>query len=532
MARFLGPGLRKLLGRSDGSAALLVALSLPALIGASGLAVDTAQWYLWKAELQFAVDQAALAGAWARSDPESSSLYRTRGAQEYDGNLQIVADFASRPDISLVDYQGGSDNAVEVTASVSHTLPFSNIFLARPVVISARAMASVTQGDNHTGCLVALDPSASGAFTLGGSVSGEVTCGAAALSNSSTAMRKNGNSDAQLGSLVSAGGIDSGFSENGTLYPNATGISDPFGDVAAPASTGHQSRTYTCPAARPAVTTTTADKTIRTIVTYTYKKGANANNGVVQTGYTGTGYLANSDSTSGPVNETVPNGTLAGTTTSGPTVGSAVQVSGSGNNRIWRIPSTTVKTTYSNIAVVVIPANDGVARPQPGIYSTISVACKTVFAPGIYFVDDIDFGQNQIVIGSDVMFVIREAGGMHINSKSNLSLTGITADTLTSIYGYDSEEANKLAGMVIYDPDTTAQFKMNGNADLHLEGTIYMPKREIWFNGNSTASGTCMMIVANQITFTGNNDLESFCVPDGNSPLQLGGGQPTVRLVS
>jgi Flp pilus assembly protein TadG len=58
----------KLRSCNSGNAMLMVALGMPALIGGSGLAVDTSQWYLWKREMQFAVDQAALAGAWARSE--------------------------------------------------------------------------------------------------------------------------------------------------------------------------------------------------------------------------------------------------------------------------------------------------------------------------------------------------------------------------------------------------------------------------------------------------------------------------------
>lgn len=55
--------LRKLRECTSGNAMMMVALSTPALIGAGGLAVDTAQWYMWKRELQHSVDQAALGGA-------------------------------------------------------------------------------------------------------------------------------------------------------------------------------------------------------------------------------------------------------------------------------------------------------------------------------------------------------------------------------------------------------------------------------------------------------------------------------------
>lgn len=65
--------LGQLKANTSGNATLLVALGMPVLIGGSGLAVDTAEWYMWKRELQFAVDQAALAGAWARSDSDTAS---------------------------------------------------------------------------------------------------------------------------------------------------------------------------------------------------------------------------------------------------------------------------------------------------------------------------------------------------------------------------------------------------------------------------------------------------------------------------
>ena len=112
--------MRRLRRRIGGNAAMLVAVGMPALIGGSGLAVDVSQWYIWKRELQFAVDQAAVAGAWARADAATQSTYSTRAGQEYTNNLQLTKAFASNPNISLVNYNGGSGNAVQVVVTGPH----------------------------------------------------------------------------------------------------------------------------------------------------------------------------------------------------------------------------------------------------------------------------------------------------------------------------------------------------------------------------------------------------------------------------
>ena len=55
-------------------------MGMPMLIGGAGLSVDTAQWYLWQRELQFAVDQAAIAGAWAKAADENGTSYIVRAS--------------------------------------------------------------------------------------------------------------------------------------------------------------------------------------------------------------------------------------------------------------------------------------------------------------------------------------------------------------------------------------------------------------------------------------------------------------------
>ena len=93
---------------TSGNATLLVALGMPVLIGGSGLAVDTAQWYMWKREIQYAADQAALAGAWARSNSDTAQTYVTRARQEFGANVSTTTTIDSTPNVSLANYNGGN----------------------------------------------------------------------------------------------------------------------------------------------------------------------------------------------------------------------------------------------------------------------------------------------------------------------------------------------------------------------------------------------------------------------------------------
>lgn len=536
-------------GSTSGNATMLVALGMPVLIGGSGLAVDTAQYYMWKRDLQFAVDQAALAGAWARTKTSTQSNYQSRALQEYNANLQSTSDYDSGPTTTLTNYGTGTNNAVRVVATATKRLPFSNLIMGRSVTVRVQATAYSVAGQAAAtttttvaalgACLIALNPTAEGAFTLGGNASGNVGCGGAALSSHpSAAIQENGNPSTLFSTLTAAGGIESSLLNNvygsrpANLAPNTTGLVNPYAGTANPTGNGI-ARTYTCPTASagsPAVTTYTATQRVRTVITYTYKKGNNSATASTITYTSGTGYLPSSDDNPGvttSVSRTTSAYVAGGPTQAGPTVGTAVSITGNGNNTIWRIPTTTTYTTISNVGSTVtpaVPANDGIARPLPGTYTNISIACTTIFQPGIFVITgSIDFSQNRTVSGTDVMIVMSNPNSIsNINSNTNLSLTGISSSTLTGTYGYSAANAAKFANVLFWDPDSTGEIKFNGNSTTAFNGIFYTPNRHLWFNGTSAVSGNCMMLVANRLTFNGTTDLSSFCTPSGATV-------PTVR---
>lgn len=236
----------KLLRCESGNAAMLTALSIPALVGGAGYAVDTAQWYTWKQELQFAADQAAIAGAWARSEDETESSYEARSSQEFDANLSITESIAAEPTIALANYAGGSQNSVTVTASATSELPFTSFLLGKATTVSVTSQAQFEEGGTYTSCVIATDADDDGAITLAGNVSITAGCGLAALSNSDTAIVVNGQPTIDIGYVLAAGGIDDWLDQNGanTVLENQTGLFDPYENLTPPDNSSPQS--YNC----------------------------------------------------------------------------------------------------------------------------------------------------------------------------------------------------------------------------------------------------------------------------------------------
>jgi len=528
--------IASLQSNTSGNAALLVAIGMPALMGSSGLAVDVAQWYMWKQELQYAVDQAALGGAWARSSTASRDTYVARARQALPVHPATAPGAPTTPSVTLGNYNGGSNNAVLVTASATRSLPFSSMITGRATTVSVSARATFSVAATYNACILAVNPVENRSAVFGNAITGGSNCGVGALSVSDQAIFETGDSEVALGDIISAGGVEDSFSNNGTIHEYVSGLSDPYAGLTTPSSAGSPSRTYSCPTASSGTTTWTADRTVRTVTTYLYKRGNPVASATVITRTSSDpGYMAPSDITSGPTNETLSSAPTAGTTTVGPTTGSYSNVAGSGTNRIWRAAVTTTTTTISNVVgPTTTGASDGIARPLPGIYSSISINCPTEFQSGIYFISgNIDFGNNRTVTGSDVMFVMTgSSGNVRINSQSDVTLTGISASTLQNTYGYSASDANKWKNMLFFDKNNTSDFDINGTADIDFNGILYMPSGEVNINGRKTPRGRCIMVMSDTFWITGSANLTNFCAPDGGAGMQIGDQTATVRLIA
>ncbi|MDP3676932.1 MAG: pilus assembly protein [Novosphingobium sp.] len=516
--------IKSLCRESGGNVMMIFALGMPVFVGGAGLAVDTAQWYMWKREMQYAVDQAALAGAWSRVGGSTGDIYQTRAQQELAANLQIV-DFQGTPAISLANYEGGTNNSVLVTLSASKALPFSSMLMGHGATIAVRAQAAFEKGRTFTACLIAVDPTTSGAITIGGSAYVVANCGAAALSTNADAVIRNGSPVFDVGYIVASGGIDDEFDGDPNLqvYENQTGLVDPFAELVPPDNP--TPRTYGCEPATTKYIATYSDT--KTVEEWTYS-GKNRNNLPLVS------KRVLSSGTEPALTREVTRQAAVGdviidthTTTATGTVTS----SGGNFNRV-----DTVKTQKAVINAIEEKVTEGGANPDPGTYATFVIGCNTVMKKGVYVIDGGLFriNANYNLVGQGVMIVLKNGAGIEINGNSNLDLRAMDFDEMRAA-GISAEQALKLKDMLIFEDRNSSGYagnSVNGTAGAILDGTVYLPKSPIRFNGTFSVVKRCLVITAKTITIEGNANMTSFCPTGVNNTVSVGGGVTSVRLVA
>ena len=242
--------LARLLGCTSGNATLMVALGMPALIGAAGYGIDMAQLYMWKRELQHSVDQAALAGAWTLAYDSTATNYEKRALQEFNGNQNQTEAFDTTPIVKLGSYDGGVDNSVIVVASAYKKLPFSSFLSDKPMFVRVAAQATFGEAATDKVCLLALKKGDDGTFTVGGNATVNASCGLGALSCEDDALTIDGSADVTTDKIVVCGTADVPAELQTKLAEGRTYLADSFDGLPPPVMSQSEdtAKTFTCPA--------------------------------------------------------------------------------------------------------------------------------------------------------------------------------------------------------------------------------------------------------------------------------------------
>jgi Flp pilus assembly protein TadG len=434
------PFFKRLLGEKSGNAVLFTALGMPVLIGAAGYAMDMAQMYAWKRELQHSVDQAALAGAWTLAYNKNSQNWSTRAQQEYDANQLMMVDYDTAPTIQLGSYGGLTNNSVIVSARVTKRLPFSGFLVNKAMTVFARAQATYAEGGTYQACLMALKKGEGDTFVVGGTATVNASCGLGALSCETGAIDIGSNTTVVADTIVTCGTADVlGSPKNADGQPTAvtegaTGISNPFETLPPPTPDSETAKTLNCPNGQAATNTTT--------------------------------YIS------------------------------------------------------------------------PGKYAGMDMKCKVVMNPGIYVIDGgvLDLTDNKShVTGNGVMFLLRNGAQVKIGGSGGGGVVNLSPLEAADFVGTPNESNKNLyGGMLIYE-DTTGQTSpvahvFNGNSNITVRGTLYLPNGDLTINGGGNANPMCFQLWASTLKINGNASLTTTCTStQTNSAGSSAGG---VRLVA
>lgn len=235
--------------RKDESGQILVltALSMTILFGCMALAFDVGLLFNAKRKLQNAVDAAATSAAidYMFNYSHSSATAAANAAITANQISGATVTVNYYPNI-VSAYHNGSDNYVQVIASVSDPTFFVGIFQGmlsnrtvpqQSVTISASAIAGMPGQGNA--CVIVLDKHASGAMTLQGSfdVSAD-DCGVVVDSDSSSALQFTGGAGTLKAGYVSVVGGDGGQIGDSNPKPTtgATPVNNPFPTLSGPTS--------------------------------------------------------------------------------------------------------------------------------------------------------------------------------------------------------------------------------------------------------------------------------------------------------
>ncbi|MXP41499.1 hypothetical protein GRI75_07560 [Altererythrobacter soli] len=217
--------LRRIAGDAHGNVLLMVGAGMFVLVGGAGLGVDTIQWYLWKRQLQQAVDAGALAGAHAIAQGAPFESVAKRDLDR-NANTAIVVERLSRPPVSGA--YAGNTRAVEVIATTSNVLPFSSLFLVSAPTIRARAVAAPVRVGKH--CIISLAKTFTGIY-VAGSVNADIGCGIASNSTATGAIAVDGKAWINASPMTAAGTIAAtshNYPSDAVLQPHSAPLEDPF----------------------------------------------------------------------------------------------------------------------------------------------------------------------------------------------------------------------------------------------------------------------------------------------------------------
>jgi Flp pilus assembly protein TadG len=218
---------RRLVRDTKGNALILGAATLPLMVGAAGIGIDTLSMSLAKRHLQRTADSAALAGGHAL-------------VQNHVVATSVNHDLALNRKFTLASTQietgafAGNPQAVRVTVTSPRTTPFYSFFTKSTPMMRAQATAAVIIAGNF--CMVSLEEGNTTGITFTGNTTLDLGCGVASNAKGSSAVSGSGSAVVNATPIAAVGGVpnSTAYAAGTRLLPYSAKQPDPFSNLPVP----------------------------------------------------------------------------------------------------------------------------------------------------------------------------------------------------------------------------------------------------------------------------------------------------------
>jgi Flp pilus assembly protein TadG len=507
------PSLPAIRRDAGGAIAVVTALALTVLIGVIGLAIDVASWQVTTRQMQGAADQAAIGAVLAYlagggDDPTTQAKGITANYGFTDGQSRVAVSV-----VNVSPSPTGYDAAYTVTITQPQPQYFSSVFLSGITVGVTAEAATVGNGP----CVLSLNPSASGAVTVSGS-------GTLNLTNCDMDVNSTNSSDAVdsggaciFAQNINVGGGTSPTPSTGTActggtikysgkYKTGTTTADPYANRTKPT-------VGTCPTvASPVVTWSGQSSGTTVLLPGKYTSSITISGGSV-TLSAGNYYFQNGITITGGT-VTFSAGNYSG--------GSGININGTANSTV-----PTVTLGAGNYCGGTTGINGGTVTLSPGTYSggigSISNSAKVTFNAGVYVMNGGNVGfqisgsspANVVTATAGVTIYLTDSSGGGHCGKIDISggqTINITAPTSGATAGIAFWVDNTIANC----PANT-QVSFSGGSAANVTGAIYAPANQVTYSGGSAAANGCTQIVSDTLTISGPSYVQHNCTGTGVS---------------
>lgn len=224
--------LRSLIRDQSGNALMVGAATLPLIVGAAAIAVDTAQVTVARRQLQRTADSAALAGAYAlaQGQPVATSVNHDLA---FNNDMPLNGSPIIQNAPSVGPY-AGNNRAVRVVLAHQRAVPFMSFFRGETMDVSVEATAAIVFTGQY--CMISLEDDNVTGISFGGNTTVNLGCGVVSNSTSSSAVSAGGSATVVASPIAAVGGVPASgaYATGTTLLPRASPQADPYSALPEP----------------------------------------------------------------------------------------------------------------------------------------------------------------------------------------------------------------------------------------------------------------------------------------------------------